>query len=180
MLGLLFAVMRSRIAWVAISAATVAGVAFVFTIALAAAVVIAIRGQDVDPDELAAVATSLGLLAAVAALATMVAAWRVVRRTRTRQWLPLHEAMVHAASVQGTYLVEIVTPSDPAVGGHLVATDLNTGRSGELWLPEPALPHGAVVCFTQTATGPQVRAWMTRRVWRACTREAARVGRRMV
>jgi len=176
MLGLLFAVTRSRIVWVAISVATVAGVAFVFTVALAAAVMIASRGQDVDPDELAAVATSLGLLAAVAAFATMVSAWRVVRRARTLQWLPLREAMVRdAASVQDTYLVEIVAPSDPAVGGHLLATDLNTGGSGALWLPEPALPHGAVVCFTQTATGPRVRAWMTRRLWRACTREAARV-----
>jgi hypothetical protein len=50
------------IVWVAISAATVADVAFAFTVALAAAVVIAVRSQDVDPDELAAVATSVGFL----------------------------------------------------------------------------------------------------------------------
>jgi hypothetical protein len=61
----------------------------------------------------------------------------------------------------------------------MVAADLNTGGSGVLWLPELVLPRGAVVCFTQTAKGPRVRAWMTRRLWRACTREAARVGSRV-
>jgi hypothetical protein len=35
MLRVLFAMVRSRIVWVAISAATVAGAAFVFTVALA-------------------------------------------------------------------------------------------------------------------------------------------------
>jgi hypothetical protein len=34
-----------------------------------------------------------------------------------------------AARLKDTYLVETVTPPDPAAGGHLVAADLHTGVS---------------------------------------------------
>jgi hypothetical protein len=175
----LFAAGCQRIVWVAISAAAVAGAAFVFTVAMASAVVIAVRGQDIDPDELAAVATPLGLVAAVVAVAAMAAVWRAVGRARVRRWLPVYEAMVHdAICLQDTYLVETVTPPDPAASGHVVAADLHAGTSGGLWLPDVVLPRGAVVCFTQTAAGPRVRSWMTRSLWRAGAPKAARIGRR--
>jgi hypothetical protein len=127
-LRVLFATVRSRIAWVMISAATVADAAFVFTVALAAAA-IAVRGQDVDPDELAAVATSLAFLAAVLVIATVVAVKRAARRTQARRWLPVYEAMAHDAThTEDTYLVKTVTQSHSVVGGHMVAADVNTGR----------------------------------------------------
>ena len=60
----------------------------------------------------------------------------------------------------------------------MMAADLHTGGHGPLWLPGPALLRGTVVCFTQTPTGPRVRAWMSRRLWRACAHESARIVRR--
>lgn len=176
MVRMLFAVLRSRIVWIGVGAVTVAGVAFVFTVAVTAAVVIAVRGQDVNPREFAEVAVSLGLAAAVAAMAAVVAALRVLRRARARRWLPLYQAMVYdAASAPDTYLAEIVTPNDRAAGSHVVAADLHSGGRGALWMPGTALPRGTVVCFTQTPTGTQVRAWMSRTLWRACAREAASI-----
>jgi hypothetical protein len=122
---------------------------------------------------------SLSLAAAGAAIAAMLAASRALCRARTRRWLPLYQAMVRdAASAPATYLAEIVTPPDPATGGHVVAADLHTGELGPLWLPGPPLPRGTVVSFTQTPTGTQVRAWMSRTLWRACTREGARLAKR--
>ena len=156
MLRMLFAMVRSRIVWVAISAATVAGAAFVFTVALASAVVIAARGQDADPDELAAVATLLGLVVTAVAVAAMAVVWRA----RVRRWLPAYEAMLcDAARLKDTYLVETVTPPDRAAGGHMVAADLHTGVSRGLWLPDLVLPRGAVDVHHPDccrATGPIV------------------------
>jgi hypothetical protein len=179
MVRVLFVLLRSRIVWIGMGAVTVAGVAFVFTVAVTAAMVIALRGREVDPHEFDELAVSLGLAAAAVATAAVGAALRALRRSRARRWLPLYQAMVRdAASAPATYLAEIVTPPDPATGGHVVAADLHTGGRGPLWLPGRALPRGTVVCFTQTPTGTQVRAWMSRTLWRACTREAASIAKR--
>jgi hypothetical protein len=165
--------------WIAARVVTVAGVAFVLTVAVAAAVVITVRGEDVDPDEAAELATSLGLLAVAAAVAAMMVAWRGLRRAWARRWLPLYEAMVRdASSATDTYLAQILTRPDPAAGGHVLAADLRNGGQGPLWLPGPVLPRGAVVSFTQSSAGPRVRAWMSGTLWRACGREAERVDRR--
>jgi hypothetical protein len=178
-LRMLFTILRSRIVWVAVGVVTVAGVAFVLTVAVVAAVVIAVRGEDVDPDQVAELATSLGLLAVAAAIAAMLVAWRGLRRARVRRWLPLYEAMVHdAASATETHLAQILTRPDPVAGGHVLAADLRNGGQGPSWLPGPLLPRGTVVSFTQTSAGPQVRAWMSSMLWQACAREAARVHRR--
>jgi len=175
----LFAILRSRILWIAVGMVTVAGVAFVVTVAVTAAVVIAVRGENVDPDQVAELATSLGLLAVAAAIAAMLAAWRCLRQARVRRWLPLYEAMVHdAASATETHLAQILSRPDPAAGGHVLAADLRNGGQRPLWLPGPVMPRGAVVCFTQTSAGPRVRAWMSSTLWRACAREAERVNRR--
>lgn len=175
---MLFGILRSRIVWIAIGVITAAGVVFVVTVAFTAAVVIAVRGQDMDPDVFAELAISLGLAAAAAATAAVVIVWRAVQRARSRRWLPLYQALVRgAAGTRDTDLAEIVTPPDRAAGGH-IAADLHTGGRGPLWLPGLALPRGTVVCFTQTPTGPQVQAWMSRGLWRACAREAARIDRR--
>jgi len=178
-LRILFTILRSRIMWIAVGVVTVAGVAFVLTVAAAAAVVIAVRGEDVDPNQVAELATSLGLLAVAAAIAAMMAAWCGLRRARVRRWLPLYEAMVHdAASASDTYLAQIHTCPDPAAGGRMLAADLRNGGQGALWLPGPVLPRGSAVSFTQTSAGPRVRAWMSSTLWRACAREAERVDRR--
>jgi hypothetical protein len=176
---MLFTILRSRIVWIAIGVLTVAGVAFVLTVAVTAAVVIAVQGEDVDPNQVAELATSLGLLAVAAAIAAMMAAWRGLRRARVRRWLPLYEAMARdAASASDTHLAQILTCPDPAAGGRKLAADLGNGGQGQLWLPGPVLPRGTVVSFTQTPAGPQVRAWMSSTLWRACAREAERVNRR--
>jgi hypothetical protein len=175
----LSAVLRSWILWIAIGVIAAAGVAFVFTVAVTAAVVIAVRGHDVDPDEFAELAVSLGLAAAAAVLAGVVVAWQAMRRARARRWLPLYQAMVRdAASAPDIHLAEIITPPDPAAGGHMLVADLHTGTHGPLWLPGLALPRGTVVCVAQTPTGPQVRAWMSRGLWTAYAREVARIVRR--
>jgi hypothetical protein len=180
MVRVLFAVLRSRIVWIGMGAVTVAGVAFVFTVAVTAAMVIALRGREVDPHEFDELAVSLGLAAAAVAMAAVGAALRALRRSRARRWLPLYQAMVRdAASAPDTYLAEIVTPPDPATRGHVVAADLHTGGCGPLWLPGTALPRGTVVCFTQTPTGTEVRYWMSRTLWRACAREAASLAERI-
>lgn len=179
MLRVLFAIARSRIVWVAAGVAMAVGVAFVATAAVAAAAVIAARGEDVDPDEAAELATSLGLLAVAATTAAMLVAWRGQRRARVRRWLPLYEAMAHdVSSATDTHLAQILTRPDPAAGGHALAADLRNGGQSPLWLPGPVLPRGTVVFFTQTSTGPRVRAWMSSTLWRACAREAERVDRR--
>jgi len=175
----LFAILGSRILWIAVGMVTVAGVAFVLTVAVTAAVVIAVRGEDVDPDQVAELATSLGLLAVAATTAAMLAAWRGLRQARARRWLPLYEAIVRDASTAtDTHLALILTRPNPAAGGHVLATDLRDGGQGPLWLPGPELPRGTVVSFTQTSAGTRVRAWMSSTLWRACAREAARVDRR--
>jgi hypothetical protein len=172
---MLFSILRSRIVWIAIGVLTVAGVAFVLTVAVTAEVVIAVQGEDVDPSQVAELAASLGLLA----VAAMMAAWRGLRRARVRRWLPLYEAMARdAASASDTHLAQILTCPDPAGGGRMLVADLRNGGKGPLWLPGPVLPCGSVVSFTQTSAGPRVRAWMSSTLWRACAREAERVDRR--
>ena len=179
MLRTLFTILRSQTVWVAVGVVTVVGVAFVLTVAVTAAVVIAVRGEDVDPAQVAELATSLGLLAVAAAIAAMLVAWRGLRRARVRRWLPLYEAMARdAASATETHLAQILTRPDPAAGGHMLAADLRNGVQGPLWLPGPVLPRGAVVSFTQTSAGLRVRAWMSGTLWRACAREAERVNGR--
>jgi hypothetical protein len=59
-----------------------------------------------------------------------------------------------------------------------MATDLINGACGALSLPGMSFPTGAVVCFSWTADGLQIRAWMTGRLWRACARRAERDRRR--
>ena len=86
--------------------------------------------------------------------------------------------MHDAASATETHLVQILSGPDPAAGGHVLAADLRNGSQGPLWLPGPTLPRGTVVSFTQTSAGPQVRAWMSSTLWRACARETERVNRR--
>jgi hypothetical protein len=83
-----------------------------------------------------------------------------------------------AATLPATHLAQVISPANPAAGGQVVARDLITGYQGPLWLTGWNMPHGAVVCFNTTASGPQARAWMTGQLWRATSREAARIERR--
>jgi hypothetical protein len=89
MFRILFAALRSKAVWLGIGVVTAAGAAFVYTVAFTTAVAIAVRGDEVDPDAVAEVATPLGLLAAVATLAGVPAAWRAVRRARVRRWMSI-------------------------------------------------------------------------------------------
>jgi hypothetical protein len=145
---MLFAILRSRIVWVAVGVVTVAGVAFVLTVAVTAAVVVAVRGEDVDPDQVAELATSLGLLAVATTTAAMLAAWRGLRQARVRRWLLLYEAMVHdAASATETHLAQILTRPDPR------GRWAHAGGGPQEWEPGPvvaarpgdAARHGRVV-----------------------------------
>lgn len=136
MLRMLITIPRSRIVWVACGVVTVAGVAFVLAVAVTAAVVIAVRGENVDPDQVVEHATSLGLLAVAAATAAMLAAWRGLRRARVRRWLPLYEAMARdAASAPDTHLAQILARPDPAAGGHVLGADLRNGGQGRCGCP---------------------------------------------
>jgi hypothetical protein len=87
--------------------------------------------------------------------------------------------MVHAAAtLPSTHVAQVVSPANPAAGGQVLARDLITGYQGPLWLPDWNPPRGAVRCFTTAPNGPQVRTWMTGQLWRATSREAARIERR--
>ena len=176
----MFRLFRSRLVWLTIGVLTLAGTAFWIVVAFVAAVMTtAAGGADPDPDEVARVAVAIGMLAALAAAVLGIAALVAIRRGRVRQWVPLREQMVRdAATLTGTHLAQVVSPANPAAGGQVLARDLITGYQGPLWLPGWSLPRGAVVCFTTTASGPQVRAWMTRQLWRVISREAARIERR--
>jgi hypothetical protein len=176
----MFRLFRSGWVWLAIGVLTLAGTAFWILVAVVAAVMsTAAGGADPDPDEVAQVAVPLGMLAALAAAVFGITAVVAVRRGRVRRWVPLREQMVRdAADVPGTHLAQVISPADPAAGGQLVARDLISGYQGPFWLPGWNLPRGAVVCFTATPDGPQVRAWMTGQLWRATSREAARIERR--
>jgi len=171
---------RSRLVWLTIGLLTLAGTAFWITVVIVAAVMTtAAGGADPDPDELTRVAVPLGMLASLAAAVLGILAVAAVRRGRARRWVPLREQMVRdAATLPGTHLAQVISPADPAAGGQLLARDLITGYQGPLWLPDWNPPRGAVVCFTATPNGPQVRAWMTGQLWRSTSREAARIERR--
>jgi hypothetical protein len=176
----MFRLFRSRLVWLTIGVLTLAGTAFWLVVAVVAAVMTtAAGGADRDPDELAQVAMPLGQLAALATAALGIMAIVAVRRGRARQWLPLREQMVRDAATQpATHIAQVVSPASTAAGGQVVARDLIIGYQGPLWLAGWHLPRGAVVCFTATPSGAQVRAWMTGQLWRATSREAARIERR--
>ena len=114
------------------------------------------------------------LAVAAASALTCVLLLRHGRRcTKARRWLPLHDAMRRdAATLRSTYLAQILTRPEPEAGGQVMATDLINGAHGALFLPGMSFPTGAVVCFSWTADGPQIRAWMTGRLWNACARRA--------
>ena len=82
------------------------------------------------------------------------------------------------SSATDTHLAQILSRSEPAAGGQVLAADLRDGCQGPLWLPGPVMLRGTVVSFTQTSAGPQVRAWMSSALWQACARETERVNRR--
>jgi hypothetical protein len=171
---------RSRLVWLTIGLLTLAGTAFWITVVIVAAVMTtAAGGADPDSDELTQVAVPLGMLAALAAAVGGITAVVAVRRGRARQWVSLREQMVRdAATLPGTHLAQVSFPGNPAAGGQLLARDLISGCQGPLWLPGWNPPRGAVLCYTATQNGPQVRAWMTGKLWRATSREAARIERR--
>jgi hypothetical protein len=125
---------------------------------------------------IAAVAVAAALAAAVLGIAAVV----TVRRGRARQWVPLREQMVRdAATLPATHLAQLVSAANPAAGGQVLARDLITGYLGPLWLAGWSPPRGAVVCFTATPDGAEVRAWMTGQLWRATSREGTRNERRI-
>jgi hypothetical protein len=83
------------------------------------------------------------------------------RRGRIRRWVRLRQSMLHdVATVPATYLVQISSRPDATVGGRTQAVDLFTGACGTVWLPA-SVATGTVVCFSEAARGPWVRAWMT-------------------
>jgi hypothetical protein len=168
------------LAWLTIGMLILAGTTFWIVVAVVAAVMTATAGgADPDPDELAQIAVPIGMLAATAAVVLGIAAVVAIGRGRAQQWVPLREQMVRdAATLSGTHLAQVVSPANTAAGGHVLARDLITGYQGPLWLAGWHLPRGAVVCFTAMPSGAQVRAWMTGRLWRATSREAARIERR--
>lgn len=176
----MFRLFRSRLAWLTIGVLTLAGIAFWIVAALAAAVITtAAGGNDPDPDQLAMVAVPLGMLAALATIVACVALMVMMRRDRTRQWVQLREQMIRDAATQpATHLMQVISPPNLAAGGQVLVIDLITRYQGPLWLPGWNLPRGAVVSVTLTAGSGQVRAWMTGQLWRATTREAARIERR--
>jgi hypothetical protein len=176
----MFRLFRSRLVWLTIGVLTLAGVAFWMVIAVVAAVMTtAAGGNEPDPDQLANVAVPLGMLAALATIVVCVVLVVMIRHDRTRQWVPLREQMIRDAATQpATHVMQVISPPNPAAGGQVLAMDLITRYQDPLRLPGWTLPRGAVVCVTLTAGGGQVRAWMTGQLWRATTREAARIERR--
>ena len=121
---------------------------------------------------------SLALVAA-SSLACVLVVRHGRRRAKARRWLPLHDAMCRdAATLPSTYLAQILTVPEHEAGGQVMATDLINGACGALPLLSLSFPTGAVACFTWSADGPQIRAWMTGRLWRACARRAEHERRR--
>jgi hypothetical protein len=176
----MFRLFQSRLVWLTIGVLTLAGTASWMVAAIVAAVMTkAAGGNDPDPDQLANVAVPLGMLAALAMIVVCVVLMVMMRRGRTRQWVPLREQMIRDAATQpATHLMQVISPPNPAAGGQVLAIDLITRHQVPLWIPGATLPRGAVVSVTLTAGGGQVRAWMTGQLWRATTREAARIERR--
>ena len=176
----MFRLFRSRLVWLTIAVLTLTGTAFWIVVAVVAALMTtAAGGDDPDPDELAQVAMPLGMLAATSAAVFGITAVVVIQRGRARQWVPLRDQMMRdAATLPGTHLAQVISRANPAAGGQVLARDLITGYQGPLWLADWTLSRGAVVCLSATPSGPQVRAWMTGQLWRASSREAARIERR--
>jgi hypothetical protein len=117
-------------------------------------------------------------LVAASAVACVLLVRHGRHRAKARRWLPLHDAMCRdAATLPSTYLAQILTRPEPETGGQIMATDLINGARGALPLPGMSFPTGAVVSFTWTADGPQIRAWMTGRLWSACARRTEHVHR---
>lgn len=176
----MFRLFRSRLVWLTIGVLTLTGTAFwVVVVTVAAIMTTAVGGTEPDPDDVARVAVPLGLLTVAAGLVIGIAAVVMVRRGKARQWVPLREQMVRdSTKLPGIHLAQVVSAANPAAGGQVLAKDLITGHQGPLWLPGWNPPRGAVVCFTATSSGAQVRAWMTGQLWRATSREAARIERR--
>jgi hypothetical protein len=176
----MFRLFRSRLVWLTIGVLTLTGTAFWIVVAAVATVMTtAAGGSDPDPDELAQVAMPLGMLAATSTAVFGITVVVVIQRGRARQWVPLREQMVRdAATLPGTHLAQVVSRANPAAGGQVLARDLITGYQGALWLPGWIPPRGAVLCFTATPRGAQVRAWMTARLWRTTSHEADRISRR--
>jgi hypothetical protein len=179
-LRILARLMASRWLWLTLGVVGVLGL--VFTLAAVAAIVGGVLldravGGEPDVEKLTAIALIVGLLAATAALVGIVVLAGVRRRGRIRRWIPLRQAMLRdAATVPATYLVQINGRPDATVGGRTPAIDLFTGGCGSVWVPMP-FPSGTVVCFTDGAYGPLVRAWMTGAMWAATARGAARAER---
>ena len=118
-------------------------------------------------------------LVAASTMACVLLVRHARRRSKARRWLPLRDAMrSDAATLPSTYLAQILTRPEPEAGGQVMATDLINGARGVLPLPGMSFPTGAVVCFTWTADGPEIRAWMTGRLWNACARRAEHDRRR--
>ena len=110
-------------------------------------------------------------LAAASAMTCVLLVRHGRRRAKARRWLPLRDAMRRdAATLPSTYLAQILTRPELEAGGQVMATDLINGARGALFLPGMSFPTGAVVCFSWTADGPQIRAWMTGQLWRVCAR----------
>jgi hypothetical protein len=180
MLSIFAWLMVKRWLWLTLGVASALGLAF--TIAAVAAIVANVLleravGREPDVEQLTAIALIAGLLATSAALVGIVVLVVVSRRGRIRRWVPLRLSMLHdAATVPGTHLVQIRSRADATVGGRAQAVDLFTGGHGGAWLPV-SYPAGSVVCFTDTAGGPLVRAWMTGAMWAATAREVARAER---
>jgi hypothetical protein len=180
MLSIFAWLMVKRWLWFTLGVAGALGLAFTLTaVAAIVARVLVERavGREPDVEQLTAIALIVGLLAATAALVVIVVLVVVSRRGRIRRWLPLRQSMLHdAATVPATHLVQINGRPDATVGGRAQAVDLFTGGHGGVWLPA-SYPAGSVVCFTDAAGGPMVRAWMTGAMWAATAREAARAER---
>jgi hypothetical protein len=173
--------LRSRLLRWALLVITAVVVAFWMAFVAAAAVVIATIGTEAaeaNPDRVTSIAVPSAVLASVVAVVAVAVFVRARQRSRIRQWLPVYNQMVHDSSRPSEHLAQVLTEPSPEAGGHVIATDLVTGGRSPLLLPGQRLPIGAIVSFTDTHNGAQVRAWMTARLWRSCEREAARIQRR--
>jgi ABC-type multidrug transport system fused ATPase/permease subunit len=180
MLKIFARLMVSR--WLWRSLGVLAALTVVFTLTAVAVLVAGVLldravGREPDVEWLTVIALIVGMLAATAALVGLMVLAVVRRRGRIRQWVPLRESMLHdATTLPATYLVQISSRPQAAVGGAVQAVDLLTSGFGCLWLPA-SYPTGTVLCFSIYAQGPVVRAWMTGAMWTATAREAARADR---
>jgi hypothetical protein len=158
---------------------TIAGTAFWTVVAVVVAIVKVTIGPETSLGEVYLTAAPIAAVAPTIAIVFGALGVIAAGRVQTQQWIPLRQRMLHdVATIPSTYLAQVASRPNPATGGQIIAVDLVTGYQGPLWLSGCDLPLAAVVCFTDTPTGPQVRAWMTGRLWDACEREAHRIDRR--